>query len=198
MVRQWQLVDRTGLLTVMTPFHSRTMNREDSMKIRCAFVFVAGIALCGILPAASRAQDQSQPPTGRIGVTVALVDHYRFGDAPAVIVRHGSKDAPDVIVLPSASATPQALVSAALTAEVLMNRDGDVADKNGTFRVEQMPSVSPRDAGAAAKVIDAIRRGPERSVAGIGQAHSGVIFIPNAATRAFQKASGKLSITQKP
>lgn len=133
-------------------------------------------------------------PTGRVGVTIALAQRYSFGDAPAVIMRHG---AGDVIVMPAASATPGDLVSAVLTLEVFMNSDGDKAPRDEILRVERLASVPTSESATATKVLASIQESASKNIAHIGVARSGVIYIPNSATRAHEKAKGQLAIYPK-
>jgi hypothetical protein len=154
---------------------------------------VSGL-FAAVSPIAVFGQKAPDAPIGRVGVTVALAENYPFGDAPAVIMRHG---AGDVIVMPAASATPGDLVSAVLTIEVFMDGEGDKAPHDAVLRVERLASLPTSASATAAKVLDDIYGNASHNIAHVGPARSGIIYIPNSATRAHEKARGKLAIYPK-
>lgn len=166
------------------------------MRMPTSFQTVLALLSLAGAPAALRAQ--SATPIGRVGVTVVLTDHYAYGDAAGVIVRHAGKGAADVIVLPAATATPEDLASAALTAEMLMERDGDQSASEGMFRVTRLASVSPRESATAAKVLSTIAGSTPHKVPGLGITRAGIVYIPNAATRRHQQALGRWSVSRQP
>lgn len=146
----------------------------------------------------AQGQGAAAAPAGRIGVTVALVDNWRVEGGAGVIRRHAGNVSTDLIILPAETATAEDLVSAAMTLEVLMERDGDKRAREEVFRFARLATVSPREVAAAQKLIESIRSAAPKRVPVVGFTHSGVMFIPSAATRAQQKAAGKWSVQAQP
>ncbi len=143
----------------------------------------------------TQAQGAAHSPTGRIAVNVALVDQYRFSGSPAVILRHGAGQ-PDDIVMPASAAAAEDLVSAVITAELMMDQEGDVAPKKSVIRVLRLAAVPKSEVQTATSLLSKIRLEPERQLPGLGVGRADLIFVPDNATRAFQKAQGKFGISK--
>ena len=158
----------------------------------------AALAVIVVASSALRADAQGNPLLARrLPVTVALVDHNRFGGANVLVRRVGSAY-PNVIVLAAGNATPKQFMSAAIVMTALMERDGDVAPRDVVVAVPDSAGGPQKGLAASARVLQRLRAASEVNIPGVGKARTVVIYLADATERQRLRRVGKASFRTRP
>ena len=174
--------DYQCLLTSPPTTVTETSSMPKSIPLRIA-------SLLFLLGSTSRVAAAQHAPVGRIGVLVAIAADHGSG-GPTTIVRRAGQVQGDIIVIPQSAASPERLAAAAAQLLVIMSQDGDRSAHDALFRVPETEVGPAAERPAAVHLLASIMTSPVTKVAGVGSARVGIVYLPNAVTRADQAAKG--------
>ena len=116
----------------------------------------------------------------RVPVTIALVDSYAYGDAPATILRRAATVPHDVIVMPRRQATGDRLSAAIVTLLTARELAGDTARRDATVRVASQ--TGPRqwlnhETRQNSAFIQRVLTSAPKMIPGVGLASAGNLYL---------------------
>jgi hypothetical protein len=159
-----------------------------------SIVVVFGIAFGGYVEAqvGSPANPHALRP-----VIVAVARSFPLAQSGPVILRHKGAASLDEIVMTESSANAEDLAAAALALAAVMDRDGDIAPRESAIRVPTRTTLPRDEVAAATRALTRIEASSLTRLNGVGSARVGRIYLPTAAARAAERASGTWRLRKK-